>query len=176
VSGASAHAPADAVAAVAARLRALPPRTGDTRVLAVDGRSGAGKSTFARDGLEAGIDLLVDAILEPIAHGRPGSVPRWDYAADDWGTPTPLPPPAILVVDGVGAGARRAARYASLVVWLELDEAQRRERALARDREMYRPHWERWARQEEALLDRERTRERADVVLGPGGVPLPPTA
>ena len=41
-----------------------------------------------------------------------------------------------------------------LTVWLQLPEAQRRRRALARDGEIYRPHWERWAAQEDALLTR----------------------
>lgn len=42
---------------------------------------------------------------------------------------------------GAGAGNVRA-------VWLECDEAIRRERALARDGETFAPHWERWAAQE----------------------------
>ena len=43
--------------------------------------------------------------------------------------------------------------------------AVRRARALARDGAVYAPHWDRWAAQEDALLARERTSERADVEL-----------
>lgn len=177
----------EAVGRVRAALDAAPPRAGTTRVVAVDGRSGAGKSTIAAtlaaelgapvvdleyvypgwDGLEEGIELLVREVLQPLAAGRPVAVPRWSYALDGWDPPLVLPPSDVVVVEGVGAGDRRAAPYLSVLVWVELDEATRHARAIARDAEVYRPHWERWAAQERALLARERTPERADVVVGP---------
>ena len=81
------------------------------------------------------------------------------------GTPVPLPPPELLIVEGVGAGARRAARYESLIIWLAAPLAVRKQKALERDGQSYLPHWDRWASQEEAMLARERTPERADVIL-----------
>lgn len=170
---------------VAAAVLARPPRAGTVRVLAIDGRSGAGKSTFARaaaarlaaplvqmelmypgwDGLDAGIEILVDRVLVPVSEGRPATVPQWDYARGAWGDPLPLAPSDLLVVEGVGAGARRPAGFASLLVWLELEAPARRARALARDADAYRPHWERWAQQEDSLLARERTWERADLLV-----------
>jgi uridine kinase len=168
-----------------ARLRAAPARAGRTRVLAVDGRSGSGKSTLAAllrretgapvvsledlyggwDGLEHGVDLLVSAVLAPLAAGRTAYVPRYDWTAACWRTPVELAPPALLVVEGVGAGARRAAGHVSVLVWLEAEERTRRRRALERDGDTYAPHWDRWAAQEAELLARERTRDRADVIL-----------
>lgn len=171
---------------LAQRLRAAPPRAGATRVIAVDGRSGAGKSTLARDlstalgdaplvtledlyggwdGLQRGIDLLASAVLQPLAAGRVAEVPRYDWHGARWQQPWPLAAPRLLVVEGVGAGALRVAPFLSLLVWLELDEHERRRRAFARDGETYLPHWDGWAAQERELLERERTRERADVVL-----------
>jgi uridine kinase len=160
-----------------------------TRVIAVDGRSGAGKTSLAAalsaglpapvvhledlyggwDGLERGIDLLVTAVLVPLAAGRAASVPRYDWLRGDWTEPWVLEPPELLVVEGVGAGARRAAAYASLLVWLEAPTPVRRRRALDRDGETFAPYWEQWAAQEEALLDREHTPERADLVCADTG-------
>jgi uridine kinase len=154
-------------------------------VLAIDGRSGSGKSTLADqvvavtgaplvrleylyggwDGLEHGIDLLVSAVLEPLAAGRTAYVPRYDWDRGEWGEPAPLPPAELLVVEGVGAGARRAARYESVVVWVESPTVVRRKRALDRDGEKYGPHWERWARQEDEMLAREGTPARANLVI-----------
>lgn len=170
---------------LAALLRAAPARAGRTRVIAVDGRSGSGKSTLAAllhretgapvvsledlyggwDGLERGVDLLVSEVLLPLAAGRTAYVPCYDWVNARWRTPAELPPPASLIVEGVGAGARRAAGYASVLVWLEAGERTRRRRALDRDGDVYAPHWERWAAQETELLARERTWARADVVL-----------
>src|SRR5579871_5666736 len=94
-------------------------------VLAIDGRSGSGKSTLALalgapvvsledlyggwDGLRPGIDRLVREVLEPLrAAGRAG-VPRWDWRAGRWERPRELARPALLVVEGAGAGALAAA-------------------------------------------------------------------
>jgi hypothetical protein len=169
-------------------LREAVPRAGRTRVLAIDGRSGAGKTALATelrvvlgapvvlledlyggwDGLEDGIDLLVSEVLEPLAAGRVARVPRFDWTAREWAEPVLLDPPEVLIVEGVGAGARRAAVYESLLVWLEAPPFVRKKRALERDGDVFAPHWEQWAAQEEAMLARERTPERAGLVLRTG--------
>ena len=175
-------------AEILAGLLTAAPRAGRARVLAIDGRSGAGKTRLAAelsaelgapmvsledlyggwDGLERGIDLLVSAVLEPFAAGRAARVPRYDWAAGSWAEPLPLEPPDVLIVEGVGAGARRAAAFESLLVWLEAPTAVRKQRALGRDGETFAPYWDMWAAQEEAMLARERTQERADLVLRTG--------
>lgn len=169
-------------------LRAAPPRAGRTRVLAIDGRSGSGKSTLAArlaaalgaptvsleylyggwDGLEHGIDLLVTRVLQPLAASQTAQVPHYDWARDTWDEPTALPPPDLLIVEGVGAGARRAARYESVVAWVECATPVRQKRAFARDGDLYAPHWQHWARQEDLMLTREDTPARADVTLQMG--------
>jgi hypothetical protein len=170
-----------------AALRAAPAGAGRTRVLAIDGQSGVGKSTLALalgarlaapvvsleelyggwDGLEDGIELLRSAVLGPLAQGAAAIVPRYDWLRGEWTAPWELAAaPAELVVEGVGAGAGALAPYLSLLVWLELDPDARRGRALARgDGELYAPHWARWQAQEDAYIARERPRERADFVL-----------
>jgi uridine kinase len=80
-----------------------------------------------------------------------------------------LEPPEVLIVEGVGAGARRAAAYASLLIWVEEAESVRKKRALDRDGETFAPYWDTWAAQEEAMLARERTRDRADLVVTGAG-------
>ena len=173
---------------ISAALREAPARAGRTRVVAVDGRSGAGKTRLAAelsaelgapvvslddlyggwDGLERGIGLLVIEVLEPLAAGRAARVPRYDWAAREWAEPAVLAPPEVLIVEGAGAGARRAAAFESLLVWLEAPPAVRKKRALDRDGEIFTPYWDQWAAQEDAMLARERTPERADLVLRTG--------
>jgi hypothetical protein len=175
----------DVIAGVAAVVRRAVPRSGRTCVVAVDGRSGAGKTSLAAglraelaapvvtleelyggwDGLERGIDLLVSEVLGPLSAGWAARVPRYDWGAGAWDAPWVLEPPAVLIVEGVGAGARRAAAYESALVWMEVPDSVRKSRALDRDGETFAPHWDAWAAQEDALLARERTPERADVVV-----------
>jgi uridine kinase len=175
----------DAVRDVVALARGGAAKCGRTRVVAVDGRSGAGKTVFASllraelaapvvaieqlyggwDGLENGIDRLVADVFRPLAAGRAAYVPRYDWVSREWDEPVPLAAPGFLIVEGVGAGARRAAAYASVLVWLDAAAGLRKRRALARDGETFAPFWDMWAAQEEALLARERTPERADIVI-----------
>jgi adenylate kinase family enzyme len=172
---------------VLAAARAAPPCAGATTVLAIDGRSGAGKSTLAQalalaldapivaledlyggwDGLEHGISLLLNEVLRPLADGNEAHVPHYDWLTAAWSEPWLLGRPAQLIVEGAGAGARTLAPYTSVLIWLELPSALRRERALARRYgELYAPHWERWALQEDAFFERERPELRADLILG----------
>jgi uridine kinase len=171
---------------IAAAVQDAPPRCGRTKVVAIDGRSGAGKSTVARglgtrltapvlqmeglydgwDGLERGVARLAADVLAPLARGEAAHVPQWDWHAGAWGVPRRLPArPPVLVVEGVGAGAAAIAPYASVVVWVEAPDATRRERAIARDGETYEPFWATWAQQERALLARDDIRARADLVI-----------
>jgi uridine kinase len=170
---------------IADAVRRAAPRAGGTRVVAIDGRSGAGKTSLAAalrqrlqapvvsledlyggwDGLERGISLLVTAVLEPLAAGQAARVPRYDWVAREWAPPTLLEPPDVLIVEGVGAGARRAHALESVLVWLEVPAAVRRKRALDRDGETFVPYWDQWAAQEDLMLARERTPDRADIVL-----------
>jgi len=112
--------------------------------------------------------MLVSQVVEPLAGGPTVRVPRYDWVAGTWIEPAVLEPAGVLIVEGAGAGARRAAAFASLLVWLEAPTAVRRQRALARDKETFAPYWDMWAAQEDAMLAREGTPERADLVLTTG--------
>ncbi|HEX6576945.1 MAG TPA: uridine kinase [Jiangellaceae bacterium] len=184
-----------ALDAVARSLRAAPPRAGRTRVLAIDGRGGSGKSTLAgriaalldapvlhMDDLYPGWDGLADAapllrqwVLEPLARGQPARHPRYDWGRGAYGEWTEVPAAAVLVVEGCGCGSRVAAPYLSLLLWVDAPLSVRFERGMERDGQAYRPHWERWARQEDVLFAAEKTRERADYCIdGAPSVPHDP--
>jgi uridine kinase len=175
----------DGLIRIPSALRRAAPRAGATRVVAVDGRSGAGKTSLAAalavrldaavvsleglyggwDGLEHGIDLLVSDVLRPLAAGQAARVPRYDWVAREWTEPLLLEPPEVLIVEGVGSGARRAAAFESLLVWLEVPAPTRKKRALDRDGETFAPYWDQWSAQEDQLLARERTPDRADIII-----------
>jgi cytidylate kinase len=174
--------------ALARWLHARPARAGGTRVLAVEGRSGAGKSTFADrvadelaapvvrmddlydgwDGLLAGANALLEWVLLPLSLGRPPRWRRYDWDRGEYAEWHTAAVSDALVVEGVGSGARQARQYLSGLVWLEAGEGVRKERALARDGEVYGPHWSRWAAQEERYHAAHGVRARADLTIVTG--------
>jgi uridine kinase len=178
--------------ALADLVRAAPPRAGGTRVVAVDGPSGSGKTTLAAalaaalgdapvvhlddiypgwDGLDDAVPRLLEWVLEPLAAGRQPRYRRFDWPRHEYAEwhDVPAAGAAALVVEGVSSGARACAPYLSLLVWVEAPRDLRFARGMERDGEGYRPHWERWARQEDAHFAREDTRARAGVNLSGAG-------
>lgn len=149
-------------------------------VVLVDGGSGAGKTSLATrlapalgaqlvslddiypgwDGLEAGSAAVARDVLRSRDPGWRG----WDWTSGREGGWHPVDPDRPLVVEGCGALSGVARARATLGVWAELDVAERKRRALARDGDAYVPHWDRWARQEAAFWARERPWEHADVI------------
>lgn len=172
---------------LAARIRTLPPKAGTSVVVAVDGPAGAGKTTLAgrlaerlgapvvhMDDIYPGWDGLAEAagaiarVLGDLAAGRPAGHRRWDWANDRYDTWQDVPAAPVLVVEGCGSASRAGAVHLSLIVWVDAPHDLRMARGIERDGEGFRPHWERWARQEDELFAAERTRERADVHVQTG--------
>lgn len=172
-----------ALSALVSQLREAPARADTTRVVAIDGRGGSGKSTLAArlaslleaptvhmDDLFPGWDGLADAapilhrwVLEPLSHGETARYRRYDWSRDAYGDDwVDVPRTETLVVEGCASGSRIAAPYLSLLLWVDAPLAVRFDRGMERDGDAFRPHWERWARQEDALFAAEGTRERAD--------------
>ncbi|BDV31177.1 ATP-binding protein [Microbacterium terricola] len=155
------------------------------RTLLVDGRSGAGKSSLARavaaarpearlirlddiypgwDGLHWASDHIRTSVLEPRERGERARWRSWDWAADRPGVWHEVDDAAPLIVEGIGTLTARSRRTADLAVWVEAPDADRKRRALARDGELYAPHWDRWAAQEEHFIMVERPRAAADYI------------
>ncbi|WP_430298317.1 chorismate-binding protein [Sinomonas sp. B1-1] len=158
-------------------------------VIAVDGRSGSGKTSLAVelaavlrthrtvalvhledvypgwDGLAAGIERSAAGILAPLRRGEAARWRAWDWAAGLDGEERVTEPADVVVLEGVGAGAARLRAFCDAVVWVEAEAAERKRRALERDGETYAPHWDRWAAQEEVWLADDDVRAAAAVVV-----------
>ena len=111
-------------------------------------------------GLEVGSAMVRTNMLD---HEKPGWR-RWD-----WGKRQPaewhkIKPHKALVIEGSGALSKANRELATFAIWIELEQAERKRRALARDRD-YAEHWDRWAAQEHAFYARERPDLLADVIL-----------
>jgi hypothetical protein len=154
-------------------------------VVLIDGGAGSGKTTLARQladhwpasgvvqvvgldelypgwgGLAAGAKAVPDLI-------RGTGFRTWDWrrsAPGDWRRLDPAQP---LIVEGCGAITVASRALAGLAVWLEVDEAARRHRALARDGAEFASHWDDWAAQEAVHWLSDQPRALADHILSAG--------
>ena len=174
---------------LAAQLGAVETEREGAVIVAIEGRPGAGKTTFgaalARElgathvdleeaypgwaGLEEGSRMALEELLVPAAAGETAVLPQWDWVAARPAEPLVVEPCDYLVVSGTGSGPEAAGPLLSLLAWMELDSAEGRRRALERDGEIFAPHWKQWSEQVEAHLERERTRDRAGAVIDTSG-------
>lgn len=146
-------------------------------LLAVDGRSGAGKSSLAGQlvdrlrgehadvelfhvedayrgwhGLATGLEDYADHVLHPLGNGLPARWHPWDWEQNRSSDRERITRPASVVVcEGVGAGCPAARPHLTATLTLTAPSAERKRRALARDGETYRPYWDVWAAQEDLL-------------------------
>jgi uridine kinase len=162
-----------------------PPRGMSTRIVAVDGAGGAGKSSFAeRLTRELGgaqvvrtddfaswsnpLDWwprLLEQVLEPLARNETAR-----YRCSRWSPEEPerweeVAPAQWLVLEGVSASRSAFRPYLTYSIWIETPRELRLARGLARDGVEARSSWEQWMAEEDAYIAAERPRERADVVV-----------
>lgn len=158
-------------------------------IIAIDGRSGAGKTTLAVElaahlrahhrvslfhlediypgwnGLAAGIERYVATVLQPLVRGEAATWTSWDWAKHYDGEPRVTLPAEIVIVEGVGAAAAAARPFLSAVIWAESPADLRRARAIDRDGATYEPFWEQWAAQEDAWLETDDVPQQASIRL-----------
>lgn len=157
-------------------------------VILIDGRSGAGKSSLTRrlasrwpsgdlqiigldslypgwDGLAAGVEHIRAGVLESLRQGFPGEWHEWDWARNRVSAAHLVDPSRPLVIEGSGLLTPETAALSDVRVWVEADDAARKQRALERDGETYAPHWQRWAAQEAEHLASHHPQSLADVTI-----------
>jgi hypothetical protein len=175
-------------------VRAAGPATRRPWIVAIDGRSAAGKSTLAAQ-LHAAVsasavvhtddlawhqsffgwaDLLAHGVLEPVRRGRPVRYrpPAWDERGRTGAIEVPVGLEMVLI-EGVGAGQRALAHLLDAVVWVQSDFAEAERRGIARDlaqgvngdTEATTRFWHEWMAAELAFVEEQRQWERACVVV-----------
>jgi uridine kinase len=154
-----------------------------TRIVAIDGPGGAGKSSLA-DRLASELDApvvrtddfaswenpvdwwpeLVERALKPLAAGDPAR-----YRPSSWGgeerEPVEIEPADIVILEGVTASRQAFRPYLAYSIWIETPPELRLKRGLERDGEQARSQWKDWMEAEDRYVERERPADRADCVL-----------
>jgi len=174
------------VGQLAALLPGTEPHLAGVRLVALDGRSGSGKSWLAGqlagpigapvihledlypgwDGLARTGEILADWVTGPLGRGQPARWRRFDWetmAYAEWHTTEPAD---MIILEGCGSiRAGLAAAYAARI-WVEAPAAARHQRLRARpDWPAYQPFAQQWARDEDRLYQAEQTPEHCGFVI-----------
>ncbi|WP_291523712.1 hypothetical protein [Branchiibius sp. NY16-3462-2] len=158
------------------------------RLIAIDGRSGSGKTAYAAgqfpgatalhmDDLYAGWSGLRDAptslteqVLAPLRRGEHAAYRRFDWHTGTFAESVTVEPADLIVVEGVGSSAAPATDFYDERIWLTAPAPVRKARALARDGDTFAPHWDEWAAQEDVLFPADPP-QWADTVIDTGPAP-----
>ncbi len=159
------------------------------RLVAVDGRGGSGKTTFAsrlRRFLPSVAVIEIDDFInwsdlydwwfrvekEAIAPLLAGERARFrirDWETDPLGASLggwrDLGPAETIIVEGVTASRASIAQRLSMSFWVEASPDVRLARGVGRDGESMRPVWQNWMRLEDEFFERDDARGRATYVV-----------
>jgi uridine kinase len=156
-----------------------------TKVIAVDGPGGAGKSAFAARLAEAlgGVQVvhtddfaswedpinwwprLLKEVLEPLSRNESARYRRTDWGNSDHRERGEVTPAEFVILEGVTASREAFQPFLTYSVWIDTPRELRLSRGLERDGEEARAQWEEWMAQEEDYVREEKPQERADLVV-----------
>jgi uridine kinase len=156
-------------------------------VVVLDGPAGSGKTTLAGqvaatadgdvvhvvhlDDLYEGwrgvltVGPRVTALLRSLDESGVATYRRYDWHLGKYAEQHRVELPDLLLVEGVGSSRPDSDDLMTLRVWVEAPRDVRLQRGLARDGEHLRDHWLQFLDDEQQVHRRDRTRERADLVV-----------
>ena len=159
------------------------------RLIAVDGRAGSGKTTFAtrlRRFLPGAVVIEIDDFLDwgdldgwwprlekealaPLLGGDRARFRTRDWTMDPLGKSLDgwhdLDPAHTIIVEGVTSSRAAIAERLSMSFWVEAPHNVRMDRGIARDGEAMRPFWQNWMQLEDDFFARDDARGRATYLI-----------
>lgn len=168
------------------------PKLGNILFIAVDGHGGSGKSTFATwlsEKLPAQLirqddfaswdnpinwwPLVIERVFEPIKSGaKTISYPRSKWWENH--DPEPVvdqPVTDLMILEGVSSSRKEFRDYISLSIFIDTPKELCFKRGVERDRgngkteEEVSKMWEKWFKEEDVYMQRDRPKEYADMVI-----------
>jgi uridine kinase len=158
------------------------PQNFSVKIIAIDGRGGAGKSTLAEKlakelnaeilhtddfaSLEDSVNWWPDfnkEVIEPIESGSK----TLSYKRSSW-APEPVkdqPVTSIMILEGLRSSRLESRPYLSYAIWVETPKELCLKRGLERDGQDALPKWQKWIAEEDEYITRNNPRAYADVEI-----------
>ncbi|MEY4437656.1 MAG: hypothetical protein RL249_68, partial [Actinomycetota bacterium] len=158
-------------------------------IIAIDGPAGAGKTTLAHDiklalaqhyavteihmdDLYNGWDdaltsqltrTITNQILEPVFQGKSFGYRKYDWLNKRFGDLQTYSAPALLILEGVGAGQKSTRKFTDQLIWIDIDMEVGLQRVLNRDGGHLETEMRIWQIREQEHFESENTRECATI-------------
>lgn len=156
-----------------------------TKIIALDGPGGAGKSSLAKQLSQklgnapiihtddfASWDnplnwwpRLLEQVLEPLSHNEIARYQRYDWGTKRLAEWHEIQPFDYLLLEGVSSSREAFRPYLACSIWIETPRKERLRRGLERDGETARSQWEEWMASEDEYIEREHPEQKADLVI-----------
>lgn len=162
-------------------------RCGETKIIAIDGPAGSGKTTLSLQ-LEASLSpravtIHMDALYNGWSDALTPTLTRTlqnqiftplslhkniEYRPFDWFSQSPGPvitvePPEFLILEGVGSAQAVTRKYAALLIWIDVAPEVGLKRVLQRDGAEIENQMRIWQSQEANFFAKDQTRERVHL-------------
>ena len=171
---------------IADSIREREPRGRKTRIVAIDGLGGSGKTELARRLAAALGDAVVvhtddfarpgqrgwewsrmqQQVLEPLLRDAPARYQRYDWDGDRLAEWHEVPVGGTLIVEGVSSLREELGRYWDFAIWVDAPYETRLQRGVARDGEAMRSQWtDVWMPEEQEYFEDQRPDLKANLVV-----------
>lgn len=155
-----------------------------TRIIAIDGHGGSGKTTLA-----AKLSRLLNApvvhtddfaslnkapnwwrridyqVLDPLSKNETAHYQKYDWDKDELGEWLELKPQDFVILEGVSSSRQEFTKYLAYTVWVEAPKEICFERGLERDGQDSLPNWEKWWQEELDYIAEHDPQDRADATI-----------
>ena len=168
------------------RMRSGERRNHFSRIIAIDGPAGSGKTTLAAritsqweegvvctvhmDDLYEGWDLalserltrtLVYSIATPVSTGKNFSYRKYDWFKKGFAELIESPLPSLLILEGVGSGQKDVRKFLDQLIWIDIDHETGLQRVLRRDGDYLETEMRVWQKREREHFEHDNTRDCA---------------
>lgn len=166
-------------------LASMPPDSMQTRIVAIDGCGGAGKSTLSAalasrlnnctvihtddfaswDNTLGWFPRMIEQVLIPLKTNQNAVYQRYDWndkKLSNWITVSPQP---VIIIEGVSSSRKEFRPYLSFSVFVNTDRETRLQRGLERDGLAAKNQWLKWMSSEDEYVARDNPEGFADAVV-----------